>query len=125
MAIEITFDEAKSLIQRAIDEKGADYVYPEAWSINCRYFNGDGSPSCIVGHVLHYAGVDGNDWYGTDNNESNVHNLAEDGVLALADATRILLGVAQARQDHGATWDEAMDEALREVDAAYGKATSD
>ena len=47
-------DEAIALLERAVNEKGADYVYPD--KINCLYADGN-RPGCIVGHALSYVGV--------------------------------------------------------------------
>lgn len=44
-----TWDNVIAAMRKAVETKGEDYVYPMG---GCTYSNPDGSPSCIVGHVL-------------------------------------------------------------------------
>lgn len=49
------------LLHRAVAEKGFEYRDPNsptAGGMGCKYSDDSGNPLCIVGHVLHYAGVD-------------------------------------------------------------------
>lgn len=46
-----TNEQINAALNKALDEKGEDYVYPQADG-NCVY-SLEGEPSCIVGHVLH------------------------------------------------------------------------
>lgn len=46
-----TTDVVTETLHRIVADKGADYVYPNAGG-TCRYSEPDGSPSCIVGHVV-------------------------------------------------------------------------
>lgn len=45
-----TLDEVLDAARAVVDEVGRDYIYD---SRDCRYANDDGSPSCLVGHVIH------------------------------------------------------------------------
>lgn len=46
-----TTDAVTEALHKIVAEKGADYVYPGARG-TCMYSERDGSPSCIVGHVV-------------------------------------------------------------------------
>lgn len=113
--ITITADEARELLQRAVNEKGADYVYPERF--NCRYFNEDGGPSCIVGHVLDYKGLTLDDVPGVENTAALL-TIRGDGVIKCDDLTSRALQEAQNVQDCGEPWGYALAEALAVLDKA-------
>lgn len=98
--MELSYNTAVELLERAIDEKGADYEYtPPEGSDQCLYFH-HGQPSCIVGHVMSYLG------FGAASSEgvgaSTV--LHEMGVILMDGATNALLNLAQEYQDQGTTW---------------------
>lgn len=60
----ITYAEMKAALERAVEERGADFVYPEEWRETkirhdteihlCRYRLPDGRPGCIVGLAMSY-----------------------------------------------------------------------
>lgn len=61
MAIELTLAKAQELIQSAIDDRGADYVYPKSSTGACTYvdigYQGEDNErtfekGCIVGHAF-------------------------------------------------------------------------
>jgi hypothetical protein len=59
MVEELTLERVNQLLDQAVAERGADYVYvrPQASADRrCLYSHGD-SPGCIVGYVLHKLGV--------------------------------------------------------------------
>ena len=102
------------LLDRAIREKGADYVYnPEG---GCFYFvRKDGKnayslleglegvvPSCLVGYVLHYLGVTYREC-----GAGPFHPKIAEGVVFSKDACRAL-AVAQVVQDSGGNWGMAV-----------------
>ncbi len=121
MAIELTLARVKELLAEAVAEKGADYVYttPEGepagpdMETPCRYVHGD-KPGCVVGHVLHKAGVslallegqEGTDAYGA------MRNLWRDGEIEFEPPVRQLLNHVQLDQDRGTPWGEAVRRAL-------------
>jgi hypothetical protein len=113
--LELSFDEAKSLLHRAVDENGAQTVYHRP-ADGCVYFNEDTRcPSCLIGHVLHYKGVP----YevldlAVANRETDVSGLITDGILRLDLATESLLAIAQEHQDNGIPWGRAVALALEE-----------
>jgi len=116
-------DKAIELLERAVEEKGADYVDPDADTVGCNYADGQGNPLCIVGHVVNYLGVDlrpvvvGEDgaeheelWgHGVSAVELNYATRAapHPGIRITDDAVWVL-GKAQTMQDNGASWGEAV-----------------
>lgn len=110
-AVDITLDEAKELLARAVSEKGADYVY-EQQDGKCVYYTSDGSPSCLVGWVLSYKGLTNEDLLAADSVIAEVGDLAEEGLLKVDNETLALLTVAQVEQDQGQTWGRSVEEAL-------------
>lgn len=120
----VTAEKAIELLERAVEAKGANYVDPGATSTGCTYADDQGQPRCIVGHVLSYLSVDlrpvevegayshyTNLW-GEDFSAGELH-LGDEGKAPLGDvvftikAARVL-EAAQARQDHGHTWSDAL-----------------
>jgi hypothetical protein len=116
--VEISLDEAKELLGRAVKERGEDYVYappldPETGANPCVYFSpADKAPSCMVGYVLSYKGVTYEDLAATDSTITEVQSLVEEGHLRVDNETLALLTVAQVEQDQGQTWGRALEEAL-------------
>lgn len=99
-------DEAIALLNRAVQEKGEDYVYPET---RCVYFM-DEEPGCIIGHVLSYKGVSKSD-LGFYNLSPVMHlDVAADG------DTLFLLKEVQRLQDTHFKWGEAVEHAKRRLE---------
>ncbi|WP_025157226.1 hypothetical protein [Leifsonia aquatica] len=117
--ITIDRDRAIELMERAVAEKGADYVYDLSdeygTGIACFYVRG-GKPSCIVGHALHYAGVDietlveldSPAGYSSTSIESIIENDRVPGLSFTAEA-RAALRTAQSAQDLRETWGHSLD----------------
>lgn len=107
----INKDNVLDLLQRAVNEKGADYTAPY-----CRYFNEDGSPSCIVGHVFSYVLIDEDQrrldiqemWNGlvVGKVDNQIPNLMDSEALGI-------LARAQRAQDRLEQWGDALDWARR------------
>lgn len=127
MSVSVFFDEQKIKVglQEVIAEKGEDYVYPRAGrgstGDGCRYFENDGSPSCIVGHLLAKRGVTYDALltlkFGAEMNEStSASGLVGARVIDLdpsqADLLREFLVDVQALQDMGVAWGKAFSVAL-------------
>lgn len=120
--IELTLARTKELLAEAVAEKGADFVYVNRYgrsagpdnSTTCHYVHDD-QPGCIVGNVLHRAGV-------------SLYNLSEhEGENAESPVTALfrpepgvvdLLREVQSRQDKGASWSEAVRLALAELESS-------
>lgn len=103
---------ALELLEECVAERGADYVYgyPPEGGLDCLYVfrdvNGEPEgPGCIAGMVLNKLSIDvPREWEGTTFNglpASEVFTPAAAGVIR----------EAQARQDNGATWGEALEAA--------------
>jgi hypothetical protein len=112
-SVEITLDEAKRLLSRAVEEKGDLYTYEQVHN-QCLYFNPETkAPSCLVGHVLAYKGITIDALNASEaNNSTDVHDLVEAGVIRTDLETEHLLSTAQDQQDSGATWGRALKTAL-------------
>lgn len=115
--LELTYTDALRLLEKAVADKGEDYVYPH-YNDGCAYFEeafreNAGQPSCIVGHVLSYGGITEEDLNGA--NMTGVRSLTGENsrchVLDVDDETRELLRAAQAFQDAGMPWGHAVAEA--------------
>lgn len=113
--IELTYERVNELLDEAIAEKGADYVYEDENGSrqDCKYvhhFPGeDPVPGCIAGNVLHRAGVPLGEF-------NRVESLAVAPLLDLLgvrmpDEAVSLLAEIQGRQDKGWTWGLAVDAA--------------
>jgi hypothetical protein len=120
----MTVFEAIDLLEAAVEEKGADYIYfkssaadpPGAvWGALCEYVHGPESeahssdpegPGCIVGHVMHAWGVPLDDL-------KQVEGTIPTGSTGfwrdnLTPEAAVILRQAQARQDRGETWGDAL-----------------
>jgi hypothetical protein len=121
-AVEITLDEAKALLARAVEERGADYQYkmitfevePGRRESLCAYFDpATKAPSCIVGQVLAYKGVTFDDMAAKDKNVyASAGTLVDTKFIKADDETRALLESVQSEQDSGMPWGQAVEEAL-------------
>jgi hypothetical protein len=121
--VEISLEEAKALLAKAVEERGADYTYEQVGN-ECLYFDpATQGPSCLVGYVLSYKGITLpalND--SASNNSTDVHDLVSGGVIQTDLETEYLLSTAQDRQDSGATWGRALSEALEGYEEAAREA---
>lgn len=115
-----TKEQALEALRKAVKLKGEDYVYPEEekFMSSCRYATDEGKPSCIVGHVVnildpeafaHLAAVEAEQ--GTTAAEDLTHSGYDDSYLPVdfwdRDTARVL-GIAQAQQDIGSKWGDAL-----------------
>ena len=126
--LKINAAKAIEMLNRQVEKKGADYVYPRRlWSevanretradlspdqtvcVNWILVNGKAEPDCILGHV--YA-----DWgiLGQCGMTSNVHmvlrTLSRAGIL-LTQRAISTFHTAQQKQDNGWTWGAAVESA--------------
>jgi len=115
----IDVKETIALLERAVAERGEDYIYPvgkdSPWRDDfgqCLYRNSlTGEPACIVGLVASYV-------------DPNVHLNEFDSVNALSqtwmrknltDDAIYALRVAQTEQDAGFTWGDALRAVKRQL----------
>ncbi|MGW3992207.1 hypothetical protein ACWEF6_01845 [Amycolatopsis sp. NPDC004772] len=107
---------AIELLERAVAEKGADYVDPGSqWGKGgCRYVREDAC-GCIVGHAYFYAGATLEQLKGMDNHpdDPGVATLAYDELLPVETTPDAVSAfeVAQRSQDRGESWGTALEKA--------------
>lgn len=112
----LTREKALELLERAVAEKGADYVYKYPEDISaCQYIDGYGQPSCIVGHAFKYLSDElGNRDIFTelkDHEGFSPVDFTLPGVTLLPEAVSVL-GIAQEVQDSMEyTWGNALERA--------------
>lgn len=118
----ITKAKALELLEAAVAERGADYVYERigfdsnSTGPSCVYVR-SGCPSCLVGLAMTKAGTPIEQLAEWDTRfECDAQSVLLDDGLATAGAAEVLT-VAQSVQDDGGTWGEALD-AAKELAAA-------
>jgi len=121
--IKITRQQYLDAQAKVVEERGHDYVYPDAWRINetCQYVY-DGKPGCIVGASLAELGVplvEMHKWEGVPAS-SLFGRLAHEKVLAFEQGTMELASRAQSVQDRTDTlsprnWGKAHEASLDEA----------
>lgn len=115
MAINLTLDYTKELLRQAVADRGEDFVYekPEG-AEQCMYVHEDG-PGCIVGYVLHAAGVPLEALNEHENTYASkmVRYLLDEEIIDSADEWAMdLLNTVQDRQDNGVSWGLAVGRSL-------------
>ena len=112
----ITLESAIASIQRAVDEKGPDYIYQPikvkdvAESV-CALFDDNGNCSCLVGYVLFDHGythemVISQNLDGIYSIEFARHSAGLS--FEITDAALAVLGRLPSMQDNGKTWGECL-----------------
>lgn len=107
----------RSLLARAVAEKGPDYVDPNAGD-GCVYYNDDLTPACIVGHVIEYWRED----HGTEIPDTVLENrglgVGSDLLNEIGWSRMAIHGLtaAQNMQDDGRTWGDALEAFVRAVE---------
>lgn len=111
-------------LKEIVAEYGADYVYRKPQPTDtCQYTNPDGSPSCLVGHVIArvnpeaFATIAATEYYEETYDEGpyGAIEAAVEGIeinfnveLGFDQETIALLGVVQNAQDRGTAWGDAL-----------------
>jgi hypothetical protein len=106
--VKIKRKEAKAILKRLAAER-PHYVYDrrEGEDGQCSYFKPDGSPSCIVGHLLAVKGVTKAD-LDADNTGTGVADLPRCGIIKATPRTIKMLEDVQEAQDKGTRWGKAV-----------------
>lgn len=120
---------AQELVDSAIAEMGADYVYPNSGpGTVCNYVDEDWSgvaesgdepvlsKGCIVGHAFINAGFDMETLHASNVNEEGSNSLLDylEGQAFLEgynEEARVYLALVQRSQDYGKAWGEANEQA--------------
>lgn len=113
MLKEITVAMVLDTMDEVVAEYGEDYVYNgydnvgrEEGGMNCAYLNSDGTPSCLIGHVLLRLGVPKEQFRTA--NFCTVGTFAEIAHLPVGHAALYVMRKAQAVQDERGTWGAAL-----------------
>lgn len=127
MSMHLSFEDAVLGLKKALAVKGEDYVYeqpvfesPSGYTAQrCAYFTPQGAPSCIVGHIMADLGHTVDDLDAPDELFEKTRNVGTDAPRALKhlgytlDSRAIeVLANAQALQDGGRPWGEAVTDAI-------------
>jgi hypothetical protein len=122
----MTYGEVLAILNQAVAERGADWVYPDHvdcvtcrdqepcdWhcSEGCRYFTYDKQPCCIVGYFIDKAidtsQLDVTTFEG-EHASNTLATLERWEELSLDERTMELLILAQAHQDSYKTWGDSV-----------------
>jgi hypothetical protein len=116
-----TAQQALKVMEEVVNEFGDDYVYGDEQKNeygDCVYANEDGTPSCLVGHVIARLDPDAFDnvvYKEQELGSTPAHNLTNEGYVQLGfwdENTAYIMMEAQGAQDTGSTWGEAYQRAL-------------
>lgn len=134
--IHIDEDKFFELLDKAVAERGTEYVYEKACETPsdgqslCMYVDtrtGEMRPSCLVGLMLHLAGVSLETLHQNNYAPSNalLRYLGKREGLTLSpyDLVRDLFSYVQGRQDYGDTWGSIAD-ALRQRSSYHSSSTT-
>lgn len=106
--IELNADNVLAAIERAVNARGADYVYSAEFGTKCLYVVG-GRPACLVGEVLHTDfGIPFEQLARFEDADSLLLELYDEGLVRYSDTAHEMLQQAQAAQDAGRPWGEAL-----------------
>lgn len=103
-------DEALAALEAVVAEGGEDYVYPDEEKDHdgmCRYVRKDGTPSCIVGHVVTLLDPELLPLLATKEGAAAL-SLGFPDKLHFTNQAAQVLDAAQQEQDNGKTWGEAL-----------------
>jgi hypothetical protein len=106
--ITLSYEDALQGLKDAVAKKGPDFQYkkPGDFNTQCMNFLG-GQPSCIAGHV--YYGVDPAWARDFELIYAPVETLVDGGELEVDAKTKVLLQIAQNKQDFGMRWGPAVE----------------
>lgn len=125
----LSYEQLKTDLLSLAASVGDEYAYKAPPEAGCQYFDKNGKPGCIIGHVLAIHGVQREDLerfkrpntplsYEDGNlptwpNESNVSTLVRVNALAFTDEVAKDLAIsAQQQQDAGIPWSDAVPDAI-------------
>ena len=141
--ISLDIERTRELLAQALADRGPDYVYRSLEGTGCLYWHdprdpdhrpdqysnpdtyddrgAQGQPGCLVGYVLHAAGVPGTELARREQRDALtlLKELTEAGVVTADQDTRTLLLCAQTQQDEGAEWGQAIRDAEQRLAAHH------
>lgn len=116
----ITEADFTAAIEKAVADKGADYVYNPRHDRTCVYTE-DGEPSCIVGTALVNLGFEPNPKWDTAPRSGVFEDTAADTILPhffdIPGDVVLAARKAQIEQDNGGTWGQALESYKKAVSA--------
>ncbi len=129
--LELTFEQARDGLRKAVETRGADFVYPDEWRVGasddfpgagyCVNFGPDNEPRCIVGFVLWLNGItpDTDDWRtaGVDRLSGRDGDDNIETMLFIDNKTYVMLAHAQGEQDKRRPWGDAVRRAEKTAEA--------
>ena len=113
----ITFDEAVARVSAVVSER-PDFIYKTKetgdHAYTCVYFEGDGTPSCLIGvafaeELNEVDVIDGH-------NDDGIDKIIDNGLLSATDKAKDFLSSVQCNQDAGSSWSISLRAALEGVD---------
>jgi len=100
-------------LKKAVESKGAEYVYPKPGGA-CVYVS-NGAPSCLVGHVVADLFPDKLEevaqWDRDNEGDTDFHSLQDAFQFPITPEAHLLLTTVQADQDMGVPWGAAVETA--------------
>lgn len=129
MTVNLTFESVVAFAKEAAAEKPEGYIYinpsgqvASPGGITCDYWDDSkDAPSCIVGVILHKAGVsatnitEGRSAFAS----SYLARKAEGGVITISDKAATFLFDVQMRQDVGVPWSKAIEASVAETERLH------
>lgn len=125
----IDLPRALALLNRAVEDRGEDFVYPPEWRefrpaparrvATCLYFLPEGTPACIIGKVGSYLGVTAEDVKRTGKFVGAARFFRDLGFTVTPAAERVLIR-AQTAQDEGTPWGEVLKQVTEPERLRYG-----
>lgn len=108
--IELTYPVVLDLGNRAVADRGSDYVYEthDGEPMLCKYVH-EGQPDCMVGWILAAAGLTlVNAYNRCGGSDDLLNHLDEHDLVNASEAARRFLRAVQSKQDQGYTWGESL-----------------
>lgn len=121
--IEYTYEDVLLSLKNIVHAMGEEYVDPSSRDRSCVYYEGNGEPSCLVGHFLYEQELvmaHDSDKYEDQSAETVVRSLEALDVASFDARSIELLQRAQENQDYGYSWGESLSSAIDAVTRKYG-----
>lgn len=117
--IELTYPVVLDLANRAVADRGSDYIYEmhSSEAVGCKYVH-EGQPDCMVGWILAAAGLPLINAHNRAGDSDELLNyLDERDEVNATEEARLFLRAVQRKQDAGYTWGEALAHGVYTIDS--------
>jgi hypothetical protein len=121
--IEYTYEDVLQSLKTIVHGMGEDYIYPRSVDRSCVYYEGNGEPSCLVGHFLYeneLVMAADSDKYEDQSAETVVRALEVMEIASFDARSSLLLQRAQECQDYGVAWGDSLNSAIEAVTKKFG-----